>query len=435
MDNLGLISGSHPSSRFSLDELRRSLFDDLLATPAPASAPTPTPPSPQPPSIADNHDDDLTPPSPPPLFSSPESIAPCAVTSLTNGSPAPANTHDTRDDLFLRRSDPSRHVDYLSQDWHEDDICSSWRHITVNRHQYGQVSRLENASWRAWAKSRFQLATVLPETLNWFKERDITWLYGPLQQSTTRDSGTGAATRRDVLVRAGDPLVTAAAAAAPRPRPRSILKKMNALETMTRRSSFSLSVLRTQHAATAAAAAAALPQQSSPSQRPGGPLGRSHSTPDFLLLLASSSSPSSNSSNSSSSSISAAPAKPPRKSEKPHIRFNEVVEQRISLRRKDLQVAQHEQRKRGRGLAALDGDAAMRGVEEEGLADDEDEDGGRDEGVVMKGAGTGRRGRRGEGRARGPALEAGAAMGGLETIRKLPDGLLRTVGRKGAGRR
>jgi hypothetical protein len=32
---------------------------------------------------------------------------------------------------------------------------------------YGQKSRLENASWRTWAKSKYRLRTISPETLNW----------------------------------------------------------------------------------------------------------------------------------------------------------------------------------------------------------------------------------------------------------------------------
>ncbi|KAF9255247.1 hypothetical protein L218DRAFT_358215 [Marasmius fiardii PR-910] len=40
--------------------------------------------------------------------------------------------------------------------------------------------RLENASWRAWWKQKNELKTVNPEILNWFKDSDVTWLYGPL---------------------------------------------------------------------------------------------------------------------------------------------------------------------------------------------------------------------------------------------------------------
>lgn len=42
------------------------------------------------------------------------------------------------------------------------------------------AARLENASWRTWAKARNNLKTVSPEIVNWSKESDITWLYGPI---------------------------------------------------------------------------------------------------------------------------------------------------------------------------------------------------------------------------------------------------------------
>lgn len=63
--------------------------------------------------------------------------------------------------------EPSRQVDYLSHDWREEDIWSSWRHVVSRRKEYGEISRLENASWRQWAKQKHRLTTVSPETLNW----------------------------------------------------------------------------------------------------------------------------------------------------------------------------------------------------------------------------------------------------------------------------
>ena len=70
------------------------------------------------------------------------------------------------DDLSIKR-EPTRHVDYLSHNWKEEDIWASWRHIVAKRKAYGNSARLENASWRTWAKSKYRLQTVSPETLNW----------------------------------------------------------------------------------------------------------------------------------------------------------------------------------------------------------------------------------------------------------------------------
>jgi hypothetical protein len=78
-------------------------------------------------------------------------------------------------DDIAAKIEPSRHVDYLSHDWKEEDIWSSWRHIVGKRNAYRQRpyleraswTRLENASWRTWAKSMNRLNTVTPERLNW----------------------------------------------------------------------------------------------------------------------------------------------------------------------------------------------------------------------------------------------------------------------------
>ncbi|KAL4802625.1 hypothetical protein BDV18DRAFT_147022 [Aspergillus unguis] len=84
---------------------------------------------------------------------------------------------------------PSRHVDYLSHDWkNEEDIWTSWRYVTSRRDAYENSIRLENASWRTWTKLRHNLGTVSPDALNWLKDCDVTWLYGPLKTSRVRKS-------------------------------------------------------------------------------------------------------------------------------------------------------------------------------------------------------------------------------------------------------
>lgn len=70
------------------------------------------------------------------------------------------------DDIAVR-AQPSRHVDYLSHDWREEDIWSSWKLIVSRRGDYNNSARLENASWRTWMKSKNKLNTVSAETLNW----------------------------------------------------------------------------------------------------------------------------------------------------------------------------------------------------------------------------------------------------------------------------
>ncbi|KAF1912440.1 hypothetical protein BDU57DRAFT_522710 [Ampelomyces quisqualis] len=104
-------------------------------------------------------------------------------TPLTTPDPLPMSEDDT-----AVRKEPSHHVDYLSYDWREEDIWSSWRHIVEHRKVYGERSRLENASWRTWAKAQFKLKTVTPDSLNWLKDVDVTWLYGPMQPASNRFS-------------------------------------------------------------------------------------------------------------------------------------------------------------------------------------------------------------------------------------------------------
>lgn len=117
----------------------------------------------------------------------------------TTISESPLSTPTVVDDTAVRQ-EPSRQVDFLSHEWREEDIWSSWRNIVSQRKTvYGERSRLENASWRTWAKTKFDLRTVSPERLNWLKESDVTWLYGPLKVAAsypiTHHSGTHSASR------------------------------------------------------------------------------------------------------------------------------------------------------------------------------------------------------------------------------------------------
>ncbi|KAL8808579.1 MAG: hypothetical protein Q9200_004228 [Gallowayella weberi] len=122
------------------------------------------------------------PPSSPADDSSPV-VAPCEKAASRIGTPrlSRAGSSGSAGDDMNIQNEPSRHVDYLSHNWKEEDIWSSWRHVVARRKVYGNSRRLENASWRTWAKSKYRLKTVAPETLNWMKDHDVTWLYGPLQ--------------------------------------------------------------------------------------------------------------------------------------------------------------------------------------------------------------------------------------------------------------
>lgn len=125
------------------------------------------------PSYNDNDFDQLhakvrLPASPAASASAEEAPSSTSDSTPTNDSPPTSPALVPVADDTAVRSEPSRQVDYLSHDWREEDIWSSWRHIVSKRRVYGERSRLENASWRTWAKSKYGLKTVSPETLNWY---------------------------------------------------------------------------------------------------------------------------------------------------------------------------------------------------------------------------------------------------------------------------
>lgn len=92
----------------------------------------------------------------------------------------------TAEDDTAVASKPSRQVDYLSHNWAEEDIWTSWRYIVSKRGEFSNSARLENASWRTWMKAKNNLKTISPESLNWLKDCDVTWLYGPLQSRPSK---------------------------------------------------------------------------------------------------------------------------------------------------------------------------------------------------------------------------------------------------------
>jgi hypothetical protein len=111
--------------------------------------------------------EDLEPPASPRTGDS-YTVSPTSNSTSTNISrpDSPDPVEHAEDDTAVRIQ-PSRHVDYLSHNWKEEDIWSSWKLIVSKRKAYNNSARLENASWRTWTKSKNKLKTVSPETLNW----------------------------------------------------------------------------------------------------------------------------------------------------------------------------------------------------------------------------------------------------------------------------
>lgn len=92
-------------------------------------------------------------------------------TSAATSRPGTPPLLDRAEDDINVRPQPSRHVDYLSHNWREEDIWESWKLIVSKKGEYSNAARLENASWRTWMKSKNKLKTVSPETLNWYVPR------------------------------------------------------------------------------------------------------------------------------------------------------------------------------------------------------------------------------------------------------------------------
>jgi hypothetical protein len=63
---------------------------------------------------------------------------------------------------------PTYRVDYLGHNWREGDLWASWRYVLSMKGAVEESERLENASWRSWAKLRGRLGTVSAESLHWY---------------------------------------------------------------------------------------------------------------------------------------------------------------------------------------------------------------------------------------------------------------------------
>ncbi|KAL7917646.1 hypothetical protein ACQKWADRAFT_306249 [Trichoderma austrokoningii] len=94
---------------------------------------------------------------------------------------SPLEAHDRTEDDNGIKLHPERQVDYLSHVWQEEDLHQSWRHVQSQKTNYENATRLENAAWRSWTQFRHNLPTISPTQINWSKEENATWLYGPLQ--------------------------------------------------------------------------------------------------------------------------------------------------------------------------------------------------------------------------------------------------------------
>jgi hypothetical protein len=105
--------------------------------------------------------EDLEPPAPTRTDNSSDTAS-----TIISGPDSPEIVENTEDDSAVHIA-PSRHVDYLSNHWREEDIWASWKYVISKGKTHSNSARLENALWRAWEKSRSNLKTASPLSLNW----------------------------------------------------------------------------------------------------------------------------------------------------------------------------------------------------------------------------------------------------------------------------
>ncbi|KAI5817117.1 hypothetical protein BZA77DRAFT_42679 [Pyronema omphalodes] len=252
-------------------------------------------------------------PSPEPLSPEDDDETECPSPAEIDEENSTDGKQKAADDTFVRH-EPSRHVDYLSHEWKEEDIWASWRYMVGKRNVHTNAARLENASWRTWAKKKHRLRTFSADKLNWMKDCDVTWLYGPLcigtERLTARPPRSPSASPAEVKVQSY--------------KTKPILKKRSMSEIMLQRSLSTSSLLKQ-------ATAVIESQQSShiyPSPRPGligransdfaYPRSRMNSVVDTL---------------DQSSTLSSTGCQSP--SQKKHIHFNDRVQQCIAVETDD----------------------------------------------------------------------------------------------------
>ncbi|KAH7022562.1 hypothetical protein EDB80DRAFT_12000 [Ilyonectria destructans] len=260
------------------------------------------------------HPDDNLEPPPSPRTGDSYTVSPADHGSSDDGSnntsrPGTPEFGDHAEDDTAVSTRPSRQVDYLSHEWREEDIWSSWRYIVTRRGEFANSARLENASWRTWMKAKNNLKTISPESLNWLKDCDVTWLYGPLQSGNRPIHDTQTEPSSLSLSKA-DSLINL--------HKKPILKKRSMSEVMLQRSLSTASLLKQ-------ATAAVQAQETRGILRPR--MGRAAT--DYFAYPFSSRRMSGESSSLAPSTESSGITSP--STERKHIHFNEQVEQCIAV--------------------------------------------------------------------------------------------------------
>ena len=278
------------------------------------------------------HNDESSDPPPSPKNGDPYAVSPDRESFEGTSRPSTPEFGDHAEDDTAATTKPSRQVDYLSHNWREEDIWSSWRYIVNRRGEFANSARLENASWRTWVKAKNNLKTISPETLNWsvaiclktgsantlltvvmlrLKDCDVTWLYGPLQSGSCNLFTTQTEPSSRSLSKQGSQVNLSK---------KPILKKRSMSEVMLQRSLSTASLLKQ-------ATAAVQAQESRGRLRPN--MDRAH-TNEYIAYPLSARRFSRAERSSMTSSVDSSELTSP-SVERRHIHFNEQVEQCIAV--------------------------------------------------------------------------------------------------------
>ncbi|KAH8656661.1 hypothetical protein BGZ60DRAFT_435030 [Tricladium varicosporioides] len=88
-----------------------------------------------------------------------------------------------KDDFYLAAA-ATHQVDYLTHVWELEDYAASCK--AMKRDVVEKRERLENALARSWVKARYSLGTCTPQSINWEKDWDCPWLYGPFYSGSNK---------------------------------------------------------------------------------------------------------------------------------------------------------------------------------------------------------------------------------------------------------
>ncbi|KAJ3253681.1 hypothetical protein HK103_000407 [Boothiomyces macroporosus] len=116
-------------------------------------------------------------------------------------------------DERISQVEQAEHVDYFHHDFNNFDLHETWKQATKVKDNIDNGRRFENACWRKFFQQKFNLKKINPSDLNWHKDADSCWLYGPYLPANKQQHGveiTRVVNNKRILKRKSDPAGLAA---------------------------------------------------------------------------------------------------------------------------------------------------------------------------------------------------------------------------------